>query len=568
MRPAETDAARTEAGRGGGGKADARSAFRTQDKGRRTINAKEISMNRIMLRAAAVGTAMMLAAAGCKNDTPSAPEPKPVPVFTGITDLQTYLEGQQLVPLKLSVDLSGDNLPALFAALNAAGKYVSLDLSGCTGLTEWGKHTDVGAGRIVSLVLPDSVAEIAEGTTSAGTFASFTSLETLTANGVETVGSNALRRCAALTSISMPAATAIKDYAFGYNALLKTANLPAATAIEAGAFYGCSVLTSISLPSAVTIKDSAFNSTALASVSLPKAATIGNYAFSGTALASADLPAATAIGTGAFNSCAALASINLPEAADIGEGAFRGCAALASISLPAATAIKTNAFYSCTALASVNIPAAADIGNYAFAFTALASIDLPAATVIGEGAFAGCTGLTDIRISSDNPNYTVKDGMLLNKAETALFAYLRASGAITLPSVTTVGAYAFGSSALTSANLPAATVIGEGAFQNCAALASANLPAAAAIGTNAFYSCTALASLTLGTALPTLGNPSVFYNVGKDTEEGFTICVPDETAQAELETAIATTGNWHTALTDTTWRGIYQGNFKGVEVTQ
>jgi hypothetical protein len=209
-------------------------------------------------------------------------------------------------------------------------------------------------------------------------------------------------------------------------------------------------------------------------------------------------------------------------------------AALASLSLPAATTIGGHAFEQCP-LETVSLPAAVTLGGNAFGdCSVLETLNLPALTTIGDGAFTGCAALKTT----------------------------------SLPKAAVIGTYAFATTALASIDLPAATVIGEGAFQNCAARASANLPAAAAIGTNAFYSCTALASLTLGTALPTFGNPSVFYNVGKDTEEGFTICVPDETAQAALETAIATTGNWHTALTDTTWRGIYQGNFKGVEVTQ
>jgi hypothetical protein len=135
-------------------------------------------MNRIMLRAAAVETAMMLAAAGCKNDMPSDPEPKPVPVSAAIAALKTYLAGQpdgaspaDPVPLELSVALSAEDTAGLFAALDSVGKYFRLDLSGCTGLTEWGAYTD--AGKVVSLVLPDSVVEIAKGTSSAGTFASF-----------------------------------------------------------------------------------------------------------------------------------------------------------------------------------------------------------------------------------------------------------------------------------------------------------------------------------------------------------------------------------------------------------
>jgi hypothetical protein len=531
-----------------------------------------------MLRAVAVGTAMMLTAAGCKNDTPSAPINKetPVPVFTGITDLQTYLEGQgetaidKPIAVRLSVNLSEQETSTenLFAALAAAGKYVDLDLSGCTGLTEWVRYTDAGADRVVSLVLPDSVAEI-EGTADAFTFASFASLKAFTANKAETVGAYAFYRHAALkTAINLPAATVIGEWAFHRCSALASANLPAAVTIKAGAFNFCTALASISLPSAVTIKAGAFNScAALASVSLPKATAIEANAFNFcAALETASLPAATAIEANAFYRCAALASINLPETATIGDEAFRGCAALASADLPKVTTIGANAFYGCAALASVNIPAATVIGEGAFAYTALALIELPAAAaVIGEGAFVGCANLTDIRVSPDNQTYSVKDGMLLNKAGTTLAAYPSARDAITLSSVTTVGAYAFqGCAALASVNLPAATTIGTNAFYSCTALASTNLPATTAIGASAFRNCYALASLTLGTVLPTLGNTTVFYDAGKDTSEGFTVYVPDETAK----TAIDTSSDWYTALKDTSFVGIYHGKFKGVAVAQ
>uniref|UniRef100_UPI000AD58FBF leucine-rich repeat protein n=1 Tax=Treponema endosymbiont of Eucomonympha sp. TaxID=1580831 RepID=UPI000AD58FBF len=112
-------------------------------------------------------------------------------------------------------------------------------------------------------------------------------------------------------------------------------------------------------------------------------------------------------------------------------------------------------------------------------------------------------------------------------------------------------------------NLPAAAAIEEGAFRNCAALASANLPAAAAIGTNAFRNCYALASLTLGATPPELG-ATVFYDAGKDTAEGFTIYVPNETAQTTLEAKIATAGSdWYTALNT----GIEDGKYDKVAVT-
>jgi hypothetical protein len=180
--------------------------------------------------------------------------------------------------------------------------------------------------------------------------------------------------------------------------------------------------------------------------------------------------------------------------------------------------------------------------------------------------------------------------MLLNKAETTLFAYPSASGDIVLPeSIITIGDGAFrGCPALKTVSLPAATAIGDYAFQNCAALETANLPkataigenaflddaalktanlpAATAIGTKAFRNCAALESLTLGTTIPTLV-ATVFYNAGNG--EGFTIYVPDGAAKAALEEEIATTSSdWYKALKDTSMNGIYRGKFKEVKVTQ
>jgi hypothetical protein len=521
---------------------------------RRTMNGKEHAMRKIMLRAAAVGTAMMLTAAGCKqsNDTIYVPvdKEKPVPVFDGINkDLQDYLAAP--VPLKLSVDLSKQetSIESLFAALAAADKYVDLDLSGCTGLDVW-EHYGAGAGKVVSLVLPDSVTKIAEGTVSAGTFASFTSLKAFKANKTETVGKWAFFGCAALTSANLPAATVIGEDAFYGCAALASASLPAATAIEGFAFSGCS---------------------ALASINAPSAATIGSFA---------------------FDACTAIASINLPAAATIGAGAFRRCTSLASISLPLAATIGDSAFSSCTAITSIELPSAATIGVYAFQdCAALASANLYSTTDIKGGAFAGCAGLTDIRVSSDNQTYSVKDGMLLDKAGTALVAYPSARGAVTLPSVKTVavGAFQFcaaletislpaattiggnvfwGCTALKTASLPAATDIWEYAFQDCAALVSADLSAATAIRSHAFSSCTALESLTLGTTIPTLGGIA-FYDAGRDTSEGFTIYVPDGAAKTAFDAVIDDTGSdWHKALKDTSFRGIYHGKFKEVKVTQ
>jgi hypothetical protein len=475
--------------------------------------------NMRLLRAAA-GTALLLAAAGCGND--GSPE------LSGVKAVKSYLAGHSggtaaalPVPLKLSgVVLSAPDTVRLFAALDAADKYVALDLSGCTGLTAWEQHR-VGAAKIVSLAVPDSVTDIAD-----NAFARFASLKTFAAAGARTVGASAFSGCRAL----------------------ETASLPAAIGVGNNAFSGC---------------------TALVSANLPAAIGVGNNAFSNcSALETANLPAATTIGKSAFNHCTALETASLPAAMGIGNNAFSGCTALVSANLPAAIGVGNNAFSNCSALILASLPAAIGIGNNAFSnCSALVSTSLPAATAIDKGIFSGCTRLADIRISSDNPDYSAKGGMLLNKAGTALVSYPGATGAITLP-VTEIGDSAFsGCAALISASLPATTAIGVGAFSGCTALISASLPAVGTIGEYAFYGCASLASLTLGTALTDIGT-SVFYDAGKNASAGFTIYVPDKAAKFALEDAIAaaanTGGNWHRALKG----DIGAGTFNAVAVTR
>jgi hypothetical protein len=351
--------------------------------------------------------------------------------FGGIEALQAYLAGHSggtdsnaPRPVKLSVDLSAaDTMTSLFAALKTAGKYVSLDLSDCTGLSAWARYTGAGAKKIVSLVLPDSVTAIAAGTSGEQTFASFTSLKTLEASGVQTIG----------------------DWAFYQSATLETASLPTAKGVGTQAFGQCPVLASVHLPSATTINGSAF--------------------YQSPALKTVNLPAAATIGANAFQDCTALETVNLPMAVTIYAAAFSGCPALTSVSLPLATTIGTKAFLSCTALETVSLPKVTTVSN---------------------------------------------------------------------------------------------TV-----FSTCYALKTASLPAVTAIEQVAFYKCYALESLTLGEALPTLG-ANVFKEAGRDSG-GFTVYVPTDEAKDALDAAIEDASNsWYTALKVPANMG--EGKFNGVAV--
>ncbi|MFI3299194.1 MAG: leucine-rich repeat protein [Rikenellaceae bacterium] len=187
--------------------------------------------------------------------------------------------------------------------------------------------------------------------------------------------------CTNVTSVSLPEATTIGNYAFYYCEALTEVSLPEATTIEDAVFAGCSALADVSLPKAITIEISAFNTcSSLTSVSLPEATMIGGYV---------------------FNSCEALTSVSLPEATTIGYAAFAYCSVLTDVSAPKAITIDDRAFGYCSDLAEISLPEATTIGMLAFYMCeALTSVSLPEATSIGAGAFISCTALTNLELAT------------------------------------------------------------------------------------------------------------------------------------------------------------------------
>jgi len=148
----------------------------------------------------------------------------------------------------------------LITAIGTGGKFVNLDLSGCTMTgTEFNPDNffnyNEGKGKIVSLVLPTVATSLYE----YGQFNSFITLKAVTGTNVMTIGGN-FAYCRTLTSVSFPVLTTIGDYAFQI----------------------CTNLTSVSFPLVTTIGKNAFQDTGLTSVtsvSFPLVTTIGDYAF-------------------------------------------------------------------------------------------------------------------------------------------------------------------------------------------------------------------------------------------------------------------------------------------------
>jgi uncharacterized repeat protein (TIGR02543 family) len=328
------------------------------------------------------------------------------------------------VPLSFNLNLgvmttNTSNWQLMLGELNAAGKYVELDLTSCASNTTFNPVSTVITGKdlIVSITLPSVATSITAGTTSnSSAFLNFTNLKSFSGPGLTSIGNYAFSDSLINpTTITLPSTvTSIGTFAFYRCTNLAMTELPSGlTSIGNEAFEGCTNLALTSLPAGITtIGTSAFQSCSkLALTSLPTGITsIGQNTFQNcTSLAQLSLPnGLTTIGNSAFEGCTNLAMTELPEkVTSIGERAFYGCTKLALISLPAGiTTIANYTFSSCTNLALESLPDnLTSIGLQAFyGCTKLALTSLPTGlSSIGTSAFSGCTSLTTITLLREQP---------------------------------------------------------------------------------------------------------------------------------------------------------------------
>ncbi|WP_294743949.1 leucine-rich repeat domain-containing protein [uncultured Prevotella sp.] len=237
---------------------------------------------------------------------------------------------------------------------------------------------------------------------------------------------------------------------------------------------------------------------------------IGNYTFAKcTGLTSIEIPAGvTSIGDNAFWNCSNLATVTFAEdsqLATIGISAFSTCRGLASVEIPASvTSIGNNAFSTCNGLGSVTFAEGSQltsIGNNAFQLCSnLTSITIPASvTSIGSYVFLNCNNLASITVEAGNTVYDSRNGCnaIIVKSTNTLIIGCKNS---TIPAgVTSIGAWAFGGTGLTSIDIPASvTSIGVSAFYGCSVMTSIEIPASVtSIGGSAFYGCSGLTSIEI-----------------------------------------------------------------------
>lgn len=163
------------------------------------------------------------------------------------------------------------------------------------------------------------------------------------------------------------------------------------------------------------------------------------------------------------------------------------------------------AFCGCTNLVSVVLPnSCVSIGRHAFdGCTSLEECSGGNVTSFGAYCFNGCTSLVDIDLSHA---VTI---------ETYAFAAANLSSiALNMPNLTSLGSYAFMSTAISSiTSLGSITTIpdgntsqGKGVFSSCTSLTSATLPNTLTyIGHSAFQSCSLLSSINIPSSVTAIG---------------------------------------------------------------
>lgn len=265
----------------------------------------------------------------------------PAEGFKNITAVINYFaalpknEGATLrnpVELKLdfpyqSAEKWAEKWEELMLELEAAGRYIKLDLSGSDMDPDFDPTPGSAEGKkyIKTLILPKDATSIPDGVK----FIDFDNLTEIKGEKIKNIGKSV----------------------FQNNISLEKADFPAVTKVGEDLFNGCTALTSVNLPNLPVISTRMFeNCSVLKDISFRAVKEIGSFAFSNcdalTVLPGTAFPVATEIADSVFSSCDNLETAEFPALKSIGNNAFNGCTALATLAIKNVSDIGDNVFVS------------------------------------------------------------------------------------------------------------------------------------------------------------------------------------------------------------------------------
>ena len=279
--------------------------------------------------------------------------------------------------------------------------------------------------------------------------------------------------------------------------------------IKAGAFAGCKDITSVIIPESVTeIPNDCFNGcNSLVTVQMgSKIKRIGDRAFKDCyAIQEMNMPDEIAtLGYEAFRNCSSLVNLKLSQGLkEIGPLCFLNCENITKIDFPNnITRIREQAFQR-TGVTSIVLPESLIYIDYAAFLDCpnLTSIDFGNTSYIGTSIIRECPNVTSIKISPNNPRYSVENNMLFTKdKKELLFSTCGIVNAVIPNGVEVIGWEAFtGCTKMTSVSIPNTVLIIEGrAFERCISLESLHIPSSVIeIQLRVIEACSSLKSLTV-----------------------------------------------------------------------
>jgi hypothetical protein len=432
------------------------------------------------------------------------------------------------------VKIDGFKTIAPFAL--AASDITAVTFTNSSNLEIIGSNAFESARSLTAITIPASVTAIGP-----KAFQNATSLKTVTfasSSNLLTIGGAAFRQATSLTAITIPASVnSIGDYAFYQATSLETVTFASPSSlltIGFLAFGDATSLTAITIPASVTsIGVGAFvtttsltaftvgsgnaNYSSLDGVLFNKDQTtllqysLGNSRTTYTIPASVTSLAPSAL-LNAINLTAFTVQAGSQDFSADSNGVLFDIAKTTLIQYPIGNQrttytipanveiIEVSAFYGASKLITITIPASV--------------------TEIGFKAFYIMSSLTTFTVQPANTNYSSREGVLFNKAQTSLIQYPtnKSLSTYTIPStVQTIGNYAFGNAVkLTNIIIPdSVTEIVEYAFEYATGLTEVTIPlSVTAIGDYTFYEAINLKTVYIDqSTLNTLGLQDLVYGV-------------------------------------------------------